>query len=97
MSNYHVADDDEEEYIAQGTQNMTPQERQTQYLNQAKDVVDAEAHRMIRCLDKNNLDDALDHASKMLSELRTSHLTPKNYYILCRYHYSFKLVPSIGC
>ncbi|KAG2393890.1 hypothetical protein C9374_003654 [Naegleria lovaniensis] len=82
MSNYHVADDDEEEYIAQGTQNMTPQERQTQYLNQAKDIVDAEAHRMIRCLDKNNLGEALEHASKMLSELRTSHLTPKNYYIL---------------
>jgi len=29
--------------------------------------------------------DTLKHCSDMLSELRTSFLTPKNYYELCKY------------
>ncbi|KAI9362538.1 vacuolar protein sorting-associated protein 35, partial [Zopfochytrium polystomum] len=37
---------------------------------------------MKRCLDSNKLMDALKHGSTMLSELRTSSLTPKNYYEL---------------
>ena len=85
MSSNYAVDDDEEEYIQQGTQNLSPQERQAQYLNQAKEVVETEAHKMIRCLDKNNLNAALDHAAKMLSELKSSSLTPKNYYALCRF------------
>lgn len=37
---------------------------------------------MKRCLDKNKLMDGLKHASAMLSELRTSLLSPKSYYEL---------------
>ncbi len=41
-----------------------------------------EAFQMKRCLDKNKLMDGLKHASAMLSELRTSLLSPKSYYEL---------------
>lgn len=38
---------------------------------------------MKRCLDQSKLMDALKHASNMISELRTSLLSPKHYYELC--------------
>lgn len=34
--------------------------------------------------DNNRLMDGLKHCSNMLAELRTSALTPKNYYELCK-------------
>jgi vacuolar protein sorting-associated protein 35 len=37
---------------------------------------------MKRCLDNHKLMDGLKHCSTMLAELRTSALTPKNYYEL---------------
>lgn len=42
------------------------------------------ASQMKRFLDKNRLMDALKLASTMLSELRTSLLSPKSYYELCK-------------
>ena len=41
-----------------------------------------ETKGMMRCLDKAKLMDGLKHASTMLSELRTSLLSPKSYYEL---------------
>jgi hypothetical protein len=38
---------------------------------------------MKRSLDGADLNEALSHASLMLNEMRTSVLTPKNYYELC--------------
>ncbi|KAG9508523.1 Vacuolar protein sorting-associated protein 35, partial [Fragariocoptes setiger] len=45
-------------------------------------AVKAHSFEMVRALDKNRLLDALNHASSMLSELRTSILSPKSYYQL---------------
>eukprot|EP00116_Pleurobrachia_bachei_P001427 sb/3461689/ len=55
---------------------------QTRYLDAAKEAVKREAFNMQRCLDKSQLMDGLRHATEMLNELRTSILTPKNYYEL---------------
>ncbi|KAK0395806.1 hypothetical protein QR680_001438 [Steinernema hermaphroditum] len=55
---------------------------QEKFLDEALKQVKQEAFEMKRCLDKNELMDALKHASQMLSELRTSALLPKYYYRL---------------
>lgn len=63
---------------------MTGQfEEQERLLEDAKGVVHVQATHMKRCLDKNKLMESLKHASNMLNELRTSLLSPKNYYELC--------------
>eukprot|EP01027_Heterolobosea_sp_BB2_P019881 GEZU01028019.1.p1 GENE.GEZU01028019.1~~GEZU01028019.1.p1 ORF type:complete len:796 (-),score=288.15 GEZU01028019.1:122-2509(-) len=61
---------------------LTPEEEQEKWLADAKKQVLTQAFHMKRALDKNLLNEALKHASTMLSELRTSLLTPKNYYAL---------------
>ena len=52
------------------------------------DGVDTEGYEhkdyMKRCLDNGKLMDALKHASNLVSELRTSLLSPKDYYSLCQ-------------
>jgi vacuolar protein sorting-associated protein 35 len=43
--------------------------------------------------DSNNLKDALKYSAQMLSELRTSRLSPHKYYELCeciRFHHCFE-------
>ncbi|XP_023337734.1 vacuolar protein sorting-associated protein 35 isoform X1 [Eurytemora carolleeae] len=55
---------------------------QEKLLEAARGTVKVEAFQMKRCLDKNKLMDGLKHASAMLSELRTSLLSPKSYYEL---------------
>lgn len=63
---------------------MTGQfEEQERLLEEAKSVVQVQALHMKRCLDKSKLMESLKHASNMLNELRTSLLSPKNYYELC--------------
>ncbi|TPX64938.1 hypothetical protein SpCBS45565_g05516 [Spizellomyces sp. 'palustris'] len=57
-------------------------EDQGKILEEALGVVKVQAFHMKRNLDANKLMDALKHCSTMLSELRTSSLTPKNYYEL---------------
>ncbi|KAJ3053033.1 Vacuolar protein sorting-associated protein 35, partial [Rhizophlyctis rosea] len=57
-------------------------EDQSKILEEALNVVKVQAFHMKRCLDNNKLMDALKHCSTMLAELRTSSLTPKNYYEL---------------
>lgn len=55
---------------------------EVRFLEEAVARAKQEAFQMKRCLDKNRLTDALKHASAMLFELRTSSLSPKNYYEL---------------
>lgn len=58
-------------------------DEQDKFLGDALTNVQSLAGQMKRCLDKNRLMDALKLASTMLSELRTSLLSPKSYYELC--------------
>ena len=60
-------------------------EEQERLLDEALQQVKTLSFHMKRELDKNKLMDGLKHASDMLKELRTSALTPKNYYELCKY------------
>ncbi|KAJ3101719.1 Vacuolar protein sorting-associated protein 35 [Phlyctochytrium bullatum] len=57
-------------------------EDQSKVLEEALNIVKVQAFHMKRCLDNSKLMDALKHCSTMLAELRTSSLTPKNYYEL---------------
>jgi vacuolar protein sorting-associated protein 35 len=57
-------------------------DEQEKLLEEALNNVKMQTFQMKRCLDKNKLMDGLKHASNMLSELRTSLLSPKSYYEL---------------
>jgi len=62
---------------------MTPPlEDQQKVLNDALKLVKYEAYNMRKSIENDKLMDTLKHCSDMLSELRTSFLTPKNYYEL---------------
>eukprot|EP00727_Mastigamoeba_balamuthi_P010068 m51a1_g5684 Vacuolar protein sorting 35 (855) ;mRNA; f:981535-984620 len=58
------------------------EEEQTKLLETAKAQIKVEAFYMKRNLDGGKLLDALKNASNMVSELRTSLLSPKNYFAL---------------
>lgn len=64
------------------TPQLSPQDEQEKLLDEALAVVKAQSFQMKRCLDKGKLMDGLKHASNMLTELRTSLLSPKSYYEL---------------
>lgn len=55
---------------------------QDRLLDEATAVVKEQAFYMKRAVDNDNLREALKHASNVVSELRTSLLSPKNYYEL---------------
>lgn len=57
-------------------------DEQEKALNEALNTVKVQVAQMKRCLDADSLMEALKSASTMLSELRTSSLSPKNYYRL---------------
>eukprot|EP00094_Tigriopus_californicus_P003870 TCALIF_03725-PA protein Name:"Similar to Vps35 Vacuolar protein sorting-associated protein 35 (Mus musculus)" AED:0.12 eAED:0.12 QI:124/0.92/0.85/1/0.92/0.92/14/130/936 len=57
-------------------------DEQEKLLEDALLVVKVQSFEMKRCLDKNKIMDGLKHASSVLSELRTSLLSPKSYYEL---------------
>lgn len=61
---------------------ISPVEEQEKYLHEAISQVRSQTFYMKRALDKGKLMDALKNASAMLAELRTSLLSPKNYYEL---------------
>lgn len=65
-------------------QQLSPVEEQEKLLDEALGIVKAQAFQMKRHLDKNKIMDALKSASLMLGELRTSRLSPKSYYELCK-------------
>ncbi|CAD8200964.1 unnamed protein product [Paramecium octaurelia] len=58
------------------------EEDQEKYLEDARKVVKEQAYFMRASLEKAQLKDALRYSSAMLSELKTSLLSPRNYYIL---------------
>lgn len=57
-------------------------EDQDRLLDEASAVVKEQAFYMKRAIDSDNLRDALKHASNLVCELRTSLLSPRNYYDL---------------
>ncbi|CAD7963138.1 unnamed protein product [Amoebophrya sp. A25] len=57
-------------------------EDQHRLLDEAGAVVKEQAFYMKRAIDADNLREALKHASNLICELRTSLLSPKNYYEL---------------
>ncbi len=66
-------------------------------LSEALNVVKVQLVQMKRCLDADQVMDALKSASTMLSELRTSSLSPKNYYELCKSRFAASFTkPDIG-
>lgn len=61
------------------------EEDQDRILEEHIQVVREQAFFMKNCLDKNNLRDALKYSSTMLGEMKTSRLSPRNYFNLCKY------------
>lgn len=57
-------------------------EDQDKFLDEAISVVKQQATIMQRALDSGNLKEAVKHATSLISELRTSLLSPKHYYEL---------------
>ncbi|KAJ1853176.1 retromer complex subunit Vps35 [Coemansia sp. RSA 1822] len=57
-------------------------DEQAKLLDDSLQAVKVQAFQMKRCVDNERLLDGLKHCSTMLNELRTSSLTPKNYYEL---------------
>jgi len=55
---------------------------QDRLLDEASAVVKEQAFYMKRAIDNDNVREALKHASNLICELRTSQLSPKNYYEL---------------
>lgn len=55
---------------------------QDRLLDEAAAVVKEQAFYMKRAIDNDNVREALKHASNLICELRTSQLSPKNYYEL---------------
>ena len=63
---------------------LTEEQLQERYLEDHIQVVQAQAFLMKKSLDSNNLRDALKYSSTMLAELKTSKLSPRNYFNLCK-------------
>jgi vacuolar protein sorting-associated protein 35 len=61
---------------------MSTDDEQTKYLSEAKRKVAEQSFHMKRAMDSSDLPLTLEHAADMLRELKTSLLTPKNYYEL---------------
>jgi vacuolar protein sorting-associated protein 35 len=62
---------------------FTSAEEQEKWLADAMALVQHHAFYMHRALDANNIRDVLKFSAQMLSELRTSKLSPQKYYELC--------------
>lgn len=60
------------------------EEDQDKFLDEATTVVKNQAFYMKKALDNNSLREALKHSSTMLCELKTSLLSPRNYFNLCK-------------
>jgi vacuolar protein sorting-associated protein 35 len=53
---------------------------QEKYLDEAYKVIKVQAYHLNKMIDNNNLKQALKESAVMLAELKTSLLTPRNYY-----------------
>jgi vacuolar protein sorting-associated protein 35 len=63
------------------------EEDQERFLDEHTTVVRQQAFYMKKALDHNSLREALKHSSAMLCELKTSLLSPRNYFQLCKLLY----------
>ena len=63
---------------------MVEAEDQERILDDHIQVVREQAFHMKKSLDQNNLRDALKFSSTMLGEMKTSRLSPRNYFNLCK-------------
>jgi vacuolar protein sorting-associated protein 35 len=61
---------------------MSADQEQDRWKHDAMQMVKQQAYHMKRALEVDNLRDALKHSANMISELRTSLLSPRNYYEL---------------
>jgi vacuolar protein sorting-associated protein 35 len=68
------------------------EEDQDRFLEEHTTVVCQQALYMKKALDSLSLREALKHSSAMLCELKTSLLSPRNYFQLCKFCYT-KLRP----
>lgn len=57
-------------------------EEQERYLEEGRKIVREQAYFMRKSLEEGNLRDGLRYASVMISELKTSLLSPKSYYMI---------------
>ena len=64
------------------TPQLTAEEQQEKWLAEAQTMVKQHATNMDKALESRQLQEVLKHASLMLAELRTSNLSPQNYYEL---------------
>ena len=58
------------------------EDEQERYLEDAKKIVREQGYFMRKALEEQNLRDGLRYASVMISELKTSLLQPKSYYMI---------------
>ena len=63
---------------------MVEEYDQDRILDEHMQVVREQAFHMKKSLDQNNLRDALKFSSTMLGEMKTSRLSPRNYFNLCK-------------
>ena len=64
------------------------EEDQDRFLEEHTTVVCQQALYMKKALDSLSLREALKHSSAMLCELKTSLLSPRNYFQLCKFCYT---------
>ena len=64
------------------------EEDQDRFLEEHTTVVRQQAFYMKKALDNSSLREALKHSSAMLCELKTSLLSPRNYFQLCKCCYT---------
>ena len=55
---------------------------QEKYLDDGMKIINNQIYHLSKAIENNNLRQSLKESSVMLAELKTSHLTPKNYYNL---------------
>lgn len=71
------------------------EEDQERFLEEHTTVVRQQAFYMKKALDQGSLREALKHSSAMLCELKTSLLSPRNYFQLCKICYTLLSVVMI--
>ncbi len=71
------------------------EEDQEKFLDEHMTVVRQQAFYMKKALDHNSLREALKHSSAMLCELKTSLLSPRNYFNLCMININKQLFTSL--
>lgn len=67
------------------------EDNQEMFLEAHIEVVRQQAFHMKKSLDGGNLRETLKFSSTMLAEMKTSSLSPRNYYKLCKYWHNLQI------